>query len=623
MVGIGAFSRARGRRRAYYSPAMEAARLRTRGRRLRRGTVERPLNARLVRLGFLVVVPAFLAFLFSISTTGALPRYPLDPLFDAESAASFAETLGVEYPSRVPGSEGAVTAAHWYRETVGSLGLQSEEDVWSEELADLGTVELRNIVTVVPGRSEETIVLVAHRDNAGANEPLGENASGTAILIELARGFAPQELGPDPLPQHTLVFVSTDAGAFGGAGAARFVAESPFARNAIAVVVLDDLGRGRPRLAVAGDDPVSPARTLVRTAAARVAEEVGVSPSLPSIPAQLLDLGMPFALGEQGRFLAAGLSAVALTTEAGSGSASGAGSTTPVERLGGLGRATETLVSSLDTSVGGALRTPDSIFFADRAASGWTARLTLVLCVVPFALGVVDLIVRGRRRGLPFTPALRAQRSRLGVWAFGGGLVLLGAAVGILPTGAPLPLAPYTSFFESQSIFGVLVLASAFALGWLVARRHLVDGSPPAPEERLAGFVVALAVLGVVAVGLAAFQPYALVFVLPSLYAWLWLPLEARLAVRAVVYGVGLAGPAVGLVLLGRELGLSVLDAALYVIGLFTVGYLPLGSALLGLAWAAAATQVAALAVGRYAPYAAGAEPPPAGPLRRALARVR
>ena len=83
-------------------------------------------------MGFLVVVPAVLAFLFSISTTGALPRSPLDPLFDAESAASFAETISVEYPSRVPGSEGAAGAARWYRETVGSLGLQTEEDVWSE-----------------------------------------------------------------------------------------------------------------------------------------------------------------------------------------------------------------------------------------------------------------------------------------------------------------------------------------------------------------------------------------------------------------------------------------------------------------------------------------------------------
>ena len=102
-------------------------------------------------MGFLVVAPAALALLFSISTTTALPRSPLDPLFDAESAASFATTLATEYPSRVPGSEGAEGAARWYRETVASIGLRTEEDTWTENLADLGSVELHNVVSVVPG----------------------------------------------------------------------------------------------------------------------------------------------------------------------------------------------------------------------------------------------------------------------------------------------------------------------------------------------------------------------------------------------------------------------------------------------------------------------------------------
>ncbi len=271
--GIGAFSRAPGSRPAYYSPAMEAARPRTRGRRLRRGTLENPVNSRLVRVGFVVVAPAVLAFLFSISTTGSLPRSSLDPLFDAESAAALANTLTTEYPARVPGSEGADGAARWYRETAAGVGLPTEEDVWVEDLADLGRVELRNIVTTVPGRSQETIVVVAHRDNGGGSESRGDNPSGTATLLELARGFAPQEIGPDPLPQRTLVLVSTDGGSYGGAGAERFARESPLARQAVAVVVLDGLaGGGRPRLAVAGDEPVSPARAVVRTAAVRVAE---------------------------------------------------------------------------------------------------------------------------------------------------------------------------------------------------------------------------------------------------------------------------------------------------------------------------------------------------------------
>ena len=336
-----------------------------------------------MRVGFLVVVArvprASVLHLDNGSASAAAAR---PALRRRRPRARSPRRSRSQYPSRVPGTEGAAEAARWYRETVGSLGLQTEEDVWTEDLADLGAVELRNVVTVVPGRSEQTIVLVAHRDNAGAEEPLGENASGTATLIELARGFAPQELGPDPLPQRTLVLVSTDAGAFGGAGAARFVDDVAAGRSAIAVVVLDDLGRGRP---TAGDRRrrARVARAHPRSDSSRADRGRGRrQPALPSVPTQLVDLGMPFALGEQGRFLAAGLSAITLTTD-GASTAPIAGPTPAAERLGQLGRATEALVSSLDTSVGGAFRTPDSLFFAGRAASGWTARLALILSCRP------------------------------------------------------------------------------------------------------------------------------------------------------------------------------------------------------------------------------------------------
>ena len=124
---------------------MEAAPPRTRGRRLRRGTVERPLNARLVRVSFVVVAPAVLAFLFSISTTGTLQRSSLEPLFDGDSAATLAGTLDTEFPSRVPGSEGGGDATLWYAQTVGALGLTTVTDTWTEDIADLGAVQLSNV----------------------------------------------------------------------------------------------------------------------------------------------------------------------------------------------------------------------------------------------------------------------------------------------------------------------------------------------------------------------------------------------------------------------------------------------------------------------------------------------
>lgn len=118
---------------------------------------------------------------------------------------------------------------------------------------------------------------------------------------------------------------------------------------------------------------------------------------------------------------------------------------------------------------------------------------------------------------------------------------------------------------------------------------------------------------------LAIVKPYALVFVLPSLYAWLWLPLRARVWQRALLFGLGLAGPLAGIVVLARELDLGLLDSLLYVVGLATVGYVSFGAVLASIVWAAAAAQMATIAFGRYAPYAQGMEPPPPGVIRHSV----
>jgi hypothetical protein len=605
---------------------MEAARSPRRRRRPRRGTVESPVNTRLVRVTSIVVAPALLALLFSISTTGQLPSPPLAPLFDRGAAASIASQLTSIYPSRVPGSLQDPDAARWYEETISALGFATGEDVWTQKVAELGRVELSNFVTVVPGRSPDAIVIVAHRDNAGLGKSYGDNASGTAALIEIARGFAPQETAPSPRPQHTLVLVSTDAGAYGGAGAKRFVQTSPYAKDAVAAIVLDGLGSaGRPRIALAGDSPHSPAPALVSTAVARIREQTGIAPALPSVTTQLVDLGLPYAAGEQGPFLGSGIAAITLTTE-GSTSArvpvGDGGGRVSAQRLGELGRATESLVGSLDSSVGSAYRTPDSIFFRDRVASGWALRLTLIVAIVPFALASLDLLVRTTRRRIPLAPALRALRARLFFWLYAGLLLWLGTVSGILPAGPALAPSPFSSEMTDAPVAGLLLLSFALALGWVVGKRRLVPTSPAAAEERLAGYAVALGCLAIVALLVSVSHPYGLVFVLPSLYAWLWVPVRKSLWARAGLYVLGLAAPLAGLLILAGQLGSSLPRAAYYVTGLATVGYIPHFSVLLALAWGAAAAQVAALAVGRYASYAEGREPPPPGAVRKSIGRL-
>ena len=132
---------------------------------------------------------------------------------------------------------------------------------------------MRNLVTVVAGASPDAILFVAHRDNIGSGPGANDNASGTAALIELERGYGRLgTLASRPKPQHTLIFLSSDGGAFGGFGAERFAATSPLRGTVRAVVSLDALaGTARPRLEIAGLAPRSPAPALVRTVDVRVA----------------------------------------------------------------------------------------------------------------------------------------------------------------------------------------------------------------------------------------------------------------------------------------------------------------------------------------------------------------
>ncbi len=81
-------------------------------------------------------------------------------------------------------------------------------------------------------------------------------------------------------------------------------------------------------------------------------------------------------------------------------------------------------------------------------------------------------------------------------------------------------------------------------------------------------------VLCVVGAALAIWNPYSLLFVLPSMHAWLWLPhvLDRPAAARALVYAVGFV-PVVGVFVsfaLRYDLGF---DAPWYVATLFSVGY--------------------------------------------------
>ena len=552
----------------------------------------------------LVALPLLLAA-FTVGRPQALPPPALPPAFDAATAEQFARELARDYPDRSPGSAGALGAATWLHDQLILYGFpEPQEDRFTAQIPGRGRVELMNLVTVVRGVSQRKIVITAHRDNSGEGQGANDNASGTAALLELARAYAPAAgTTVQTQPSHTLVFVSTDGGAFGALGAARF-SESSRYRDAVAVISLDAIGGlGAPRLLIAGDTARSPAAALVRTAAVRVLDQTGSEPLRASALRQLLDLGFPFTLGEQGPFVARGIPAVTLTTVH-DGPSQGFGDTRlSGERLGELGRATQNLVGSLDAGLELTQGTASYIYLGTRIVRGWAIELVLLTALLPFLIGTVDLFARCRRRRIALAPAARSLRSRLLFWGYAGLLLFVAAQLGAFPEGEPRPLPPDAGVYQpSPVVLGVL--GALLVIGWLIGRERLIPRRAATLEETLAGHTVALLALGLVALVVVATNPFSLIYVLPSLYAWLWLPQAhaANPVVRGALLTVGFAGPLILVLSFATRFDLG-WDAPWYLLSLVANGYVPWVAVLLGLVWLAIAAQLAALVSGRYAAF--------------------
>jgi hypothetical protein len=595
-------------------------RARTRGRP-RRGSLDRPVSGRIYRAGWLAVIIALLALAFTVGQPGSLPQPRLDPSFDGQTARQFAAQLAQQFPDRRPGSQGAGEAAGWVTERLSDYGLRVHRQTFSADIPGLGSRELVNLLAVAPGRSPETIIVMAHRDDLGLSPGANDNASGTGALIELARNVASTTLA------HTLVFLSTDGGSYGSLGAVEFARDPDFLKQLIggrasvaAVVNLDSVGGGGPpRLLYTGETARSPAIALVATARRSVEAQAETIPEEPSAVAQLVDLAFPFSLYGQAPFVARGLPAVTLTR---AGVRPPPAPSDDLSRLRGrsldaLGRSAQDLLAALDQAPETASGTATYVTVGSRFLRGWAIQFLLVTLLVPVIAATVDLFARLRRRHVALTPALRSLRSRLSVWIWVGAVFALFSFVGLFPNGASRPLDPDLAPAADWPLLALFGFALLSGLGWVVARPRLVPTRAATDEEELGGHLAALLGLAIVGLVVAAVNPFALVFVLPSLHAWLWLPhlRDRPLALRLAVYASGFLGPLllVASFAFRYEMGF---DAFWYLAALASVGYISLPLVLVALAWTAIAAQIGALVLGRYVPY-----PPPEERLARGAIR--
>ena len=579
----------------------------TRRRRLRRGSVERPVNARTYRGTWLLVAIPLLIAAFSVRKASPLPPPNLPPTFNTLAASDLAGTLARAFPDRRPGTNGAVGASQWLVNQFKQEGFRTESDYWRAEIPGRGRVPLRNIVASAPGRSSDAIVVMAHRDNPGVGPGANNNASGTAALLEIARGYANPAEGVGPA--HTLIFLSTDAGSFGALGAKRFATRSPFRSRVLAAVNLDSIaGSARPSVQFAGDTPRSPPSSLLETAITSLEGQTGEHVGHPTFGGQLLDLAFPFSLFEQAPLLGRGIPAVTLTTAGNRAPASLEDTPGAMDRkrLSQVGHAAQVLVTSLDQGLELAGGTSSYVYLGPRYIPGWAIELILIAALVPFLVAVVDLFAFCRRRRIKLGPGMRSFRRRLGFWAWVGGVFGLFALLGVWPGGEAAPPSPDTHAVTQWPVLGLAGFAVLAAVGWLVARERLVPRGPVAVDQQLAGHASGLLALAVLALLVAAVDPFALIFVLPSVHAWLWLS-QLRGWTRFLTLLAGFAGLALLVASMAIRFDLG-FGAIWYLGELVAVGYVPIPLVLIFLAWLACAGQFVALATGRYAPYPSRSE---------------
>ena len=197
----------------------------------------------------------------------------LPPVFSQKTLAEHVDFLAsAELAGRAPGSDGLRRAAGFVAEQFAAAGLApaGDDGGWFQEVTldgpDGQPTTARNVLGVLRTESDErraeSVIVSAHIDHLGTGWPdvhagdegqvhpgADDNASGVAVLIELAKSFA----GGDA-PRRNLLFAAFTAEEAGRAGSRHYAVDPAFPLDqTIGVVNLDSVGRlGDRRIDVLG-----------------------------------------------------------------------------------------------------------------------------------------------------------------------------------------------------------------------------------------------------------------------------------------------------------------------------------------------------------------------------------
>lgn len=519
------------------------------------------LDPRIYRTGLVLVLLAVVVLAFSLyDQQGPLGTTLAPDAFNGQNAYATMTSLARNYSDRRPGSAGDDDIATYVANAFAGNKLIVSSNTFTARTVD-GTRTLETVTGTLPGLSDGSIVVVAHRDALGS--PATADLSGTATLIELSRVLSGET-------HHRSIELVSTSGSAGAAGTAHIARNLPGPVDA--VIVLGDLAASRVRAPVvvpwsAGQQVAPP--MLRNTVAAALGAQAQLRPGGTSLAGQFAHLAFPLSIGEQGPFGVSGYPAVLVSLSGDRGPAADEQVQGPAQ-ITALGRTVLQTVSALDA--GPSVPAPAAyLLLSGKVIPGWAIRLFVLALMAPVLIATIDGLARARRRGHSI--------GRWIVWVLASALpfllalaIVLGSRlVGLLKAAPPGPvgagaLPPHTAGIAILVAVACVLVLSFAALRPFVIR--LAGGEPYAkrrirePANPGAGASVLL-VMSAVSLAIWTQNPFAAALLVPALHLWMWVvepDVRPRATAMAGLLVVGLAPPVLVVAYYAVTLGLSPVD---------------------------------------------------------------
>lgn len=471
-------------------------------------------DPRIYRAALLPAVAAFVLMMFSLDPLpNALPRPVATPDFDGSEAARAARAIVDLAADREPGSAGDEAVADLVRKSFSKI---DGGDVATQDFSSTfrgSDVDLQNVILTIPGDSQRTLLIVAHRD-AADGPGAASSAAATAELISLADVLGTQR------HQRTIILASTDGGSEGAPGARELIGSLPRPEDIDAAIVLSQPGVARPAppfVIGSGTGPESPSTQLVQTARTIAADTFELRDPAPGPWVGLSRLAVPIGLGEQAALRREGIEAIALSGHGERTVAPAADEAVSSETMGKSGTAALDLILTLDEAEGPPEEGPaDYVRLGDNLIPGWTIALLALTLLLPPLLSAADTWMREQRAD---------WRTRRTVpWALERAVLPLAALIMLYLLGVvgliPDPQFPYEpAHFPGglKAPIAFLILVATFALAGLLIRPMRTPLDAEAHTLAAAGGLLT----GGALVGIWILNPYLALLLFPAAHVWL------------------------------------------------------------------------------------------------------